>query len=498
MPSRTNPLYQDPALAEAIGNLTGMFGPPKGADLAGYATAAAKKAEASRLATLFQEAQNPTFDKTRFDRMGQAAGQWNPSNGYYGTDLTAQTSLTNNAADNARALQQTQMKEAGDTTRTMLGPVAAGATRFVPPSIASMYQVAPTQTGVVEVKQGETATLPDGRVLSGRAPDLNESQFKAQQFARLQGSGQLTDQQIHDMAIGEKSPVVALGPDGKTAVYMSPGEAARTRSPVAAAPSSAAAKPSPFVARLADGTTVPANQLPDGTYADAQTGAKIEGKFSVFNVPTPQGSALDVGLVSPTGANNTAANSLEAHAAMTLQRIQDFKKLLVGNPGVLGATGTIRGYAQDVGSFIDEMSQVYGGKIPAMKSIDDVRKLADDVALKRGYDPAIRQARSMALEMAYNEAKMHDPSGEVNVREMEKFLDKYNGGLGGNQNVLASLDELERLTNTKLKTQVGTLRAPGKTQPSAGSPTVPAAAAAPAPAGPERWERVNGRLQRVQ
>ncbi|MFK3857829.1 hypothetical protein [Agrobacterium pusense] len=101
-----NKYFNDPALGQAFSNIAQMFAPPSGSDLAGYAAAGAKKAEAARLADLFNYAQSADgFDQSTFDRMGQAVGQWNPSNGYYGVNVGAATSRANNADDNARALR---------------------------------------------------------------------------------------------------------------------------------------------------------------------------------------------------------------------------------------------------------------------------------------------------------------------------------------------------------------------------------------------------------
>lgn len=157
MPVTNSAYYNDPALGQAFSNLASAFAPPSGADLAGYALANERKQAATRLGQLFDYTKDPNFNQTTFDRMGVASGQWNPSQSYYGIDA----------------------KEQGDTTRKLLEPVAAGATRFVPQGLADMYDVPNQQTGVVSLNQGERATLPNGQVLNGAPKPLSETEMKA-------------------------------------------------------------------------------------------------------------------------------------------------------------------------------------------------------------------------------------------------------------------------------------------------------------------------------
>ncbi|PZP06786.1 MAG: hypothetical protein DI607_14185, partial [Sphingomonas hengshuiensis] len=121
MPVRNSPYFNSQAIASISSNLAGLFEPPSGTDVAGYATADAKRAEMNRLAQLFDYSQAKDFDQQRFDRMGAATGQWTPSQGYYavdqgnaaaryGYDRTFEASRLNSADDNARALAERQMQ----------------------------------------------------------------------------------------------------------------------------------------------------------------------------------------------------------------------------------------------------------------------------------------------------------------------------------------------------------------------------------------------------
>lgn len=206
MPIQSSGYYNDPALAQGFANLANMFKAPSGASLAGYANAAATRDKAARLSALFDYSKGPNFDQQQFDRMGVAAGLYNPSQSYYSVNV----------------------KDQGDTTRKLLDPVAAGATRFVPPSVASAYSVPTQQTGVVNVGQGEQATLPDGRVISGAPKPLTEAEVKG---AILRGLPQ-ADQNATvlgaipvEKIIGPSGPQIVRRPDavGQTP-YVAPTE----------------------------------------------------------------------------------------------------------------------------------------------------------------------------------------------------------------------------------------------------------------------------------
>lgn len=226
MPIKNNTYFNDPAIGQAFANLSGLFDPVSGSDAAGYATANAKTQEASRLAQLFAASQRPGFDKTQFDRMGQASGQWTPSQGYYGVDTSAATSRANNSADNARALQQTGMEQSGQTTRSLLEPVAQNATRFLPPAVAGAFGLPDQQSGNIAAQQGETITTPDGRTIAGAAKPLSETEWQAGQNARLQQNGQISDQMLVDKLVGAQTPVQTVDANGKPQ-FSSPGAAVR-------------------------------------------------------------------------------------------------------------------------------------------------------------------------------------------------------------------------------------------------------------------------------
>ncbi|QIG74322.1 putative injection protein [Rhizobium phage RHph_N65] len=314
MPIQNSRYYNNPEIGQAFSNLAGLFAPPSGSDLAGYAAAKAKKEEAARLAELFAYAKDPNYNQAMADRMGVLGGVYAPNQSYYavdlgdrttrrGQDITAQTSRDNNAADNTRQIEQTRLQQTGETTRSMLSPVAAGATRFVPGSIAELYGVPETQTGVVNVGQGETATLPGGQVITGQPKPLTDSEWQAQQNERLRAAGVITDQQLADAITGKETPVQAVGPDGKTPVYMTPGAATRT----GARPYDASADKAPLVEGTAvvDGKSVQVFRRANDTNYVMADGTPVPSGIQVFDKAHPTGSSADVGL-KPTEASDKA------------------------------------------------------------------------------------------------------------------------------------------------------------------------------------------------
>jgi hypothetical protein len=293
MAIKTNGYFNDPHLGQAFSNLSAMFDPVSGADMAGYASANAKREEASRLAQLFTYSQNKdAFDQNRFDRMGQASGQWTPSTGYYGVDATNATSRSNNAADNTRALQQTGLEQTGQTTRSLLDPVAQGATRFLPPAVAEAYGLPGQQSGNINVSPGDQVTTPDGRVVAGTPKPLSETEWQAAQNERLRGSGQLTDQNILDTIMGDKPPVQVVDANGK-ASYSTPGAAART----GAEPYNAAADKA-----LVEGTAnvnghvIQVFRKPTDSQYITADGQPVPPDIQVFEKARPVGTSDQIGM----------------------------------------------------------------------------------------------------------------------------------------------------------------------------------------------------------
>lgn len=231
-----NRYFNDPNLGVAFNNLAGVFAPPGGSDLSGYANAAATKEKASRLAELFAYAKDPAYNQTQADRMGVLAGLYAPNQSYYsvdqgnmvtmrGQDVSAKTSIFNNNADNATILQQnaanneralaTNKADNERSAFTSLYATPIGQNEMlpaVPADVATKYNLPARDPviGAIMAGQGDTVTLPDGRVVKGADKPMTEEQVKGTILQTLPASDQRN-------VVTSSVPVeTIIGPDGKT------------------------------------------------------------------------------------------------------------------------------------------------------------------------------------------------------------------------------------------------------------------------------------------
>ncbi|MEW9838001.1 hypothetical protein [Mesorhizobium marinum] len=139
--------------------------------------------------------------------MGIGAGAFTPNQSFYRVDQDNATSRANNAADNARALE---VGRVGVLTE-LFKPVSEDAVRpEVPEDIAG--------------RLGVDRALP---AVQGNRSPLSETEWGASQRERLRQDGQLGDNDILDLIFSEKTPVQAVGENGRPQ-FMSPGAAVRT------------------------------------------------------------------------------------------------------------------------------------------------------------------------------------------------------------------------------------------------------------------------------
>jgi hypothetical protein len=203
-----------------------------------------------------------------------------------------------------------------------------------------------------------------------------------------------------------------------------------------------------------------------------------------------QGAGSDTGL-APTTANNTTSNNLSANIAATEMLLDNYENLLKNNPGVAGAPGFVRGVAQDVGSVASELTAAFGknGSPDANVTLDQIQQFSKSIAPNR--DPNIQIARKMLLDLAYANAQMQNPTGEVSQQALLRSIESLNGGLlANNESALEGAQAMRMLLNTKKK-QVEMMRNPQAVSPAGVTP--------PAPGAVEKWERdANGQLRKVQ
>lgn len=466
--------FNDPALGQAFANVASIFAPPSAQDMAGYATASAKKQEAERLAWLFDNPTDPLAD-----RKATMAGVYNPTQSYYaqdqnnattmrGQDVTASTSITNNAADNARALEQTRAQGQFGLAEQFMSPLNPGQTQpGLPASIAGAF-------GVPELPRTE-----------GRPEIMSETQQKAAERVRLQDSGQLTDTMLLDSILGDNAPVKTVGPDG-VPIFSTPGEAARTGAQ-AYVDAGSQAKPENGMAQLPDGTQVPAIQdVTTGRWKHAQTGEELPPDIKVFKTPAPVGTAEQVGVGKPV------ANSIDRQlidVAVAKDTASKLREMIATSPASQGAVGWLRGTTQNVVQTGGELGQYFGGQIQEVT--DAIASGAADASLAGAFDPNIPAIEMMANLLAFQYAKT--TTGERLSNEMLRAAKSALGLEGLTANQASSLARID-MAIKQMESQETILRNIRTNGVGAGQPAPPGAPPTtmdgPVPEGidPADWE----------
>lgn len=479
---RTNRYYSDPNIGAAMSNLAQMFAPPDSADLVNYATANAKKQEAARLAKAFDYVNDPAYDREMADRMNYALNG-NANNTYYSVDQGNRTTL-----DKQRLVNE------GELAKLYATPVEVkeNATVYVPGQHSRNSGLGSILTGQTSAAQGEKVIRADGGMIMGPDKPLSETEWNAQQRARLLDNGMLTDQALLDTIMGSQTPVQAVGANGEP-VFMSPGEAVRTGAP-AYVNKGAQAKPQNAVALMPDRKTrVPAIQGPDGKWVHSQTGQQLPEGIEIFDLPKAEGSAADVGF-APTTANQTSANNQEAEVSRTLNLLDIYESALDNNPGALGLAGLVRGTAQNAVATATDLAKTFGGTAPEVAAAaDDLRAGLQGVAPDL-FDPSIPEIAFLQGTLAYSLARTENPSGEVSRQAYERAIERVKGGglLANTQSAKAAVGALRKVVNSQLE-GIRTLRAPGTGRTDT-TFQPPAGAEGPV----EQWDIIDGKLQRVQ
>src|SRR5690606_5763769 len=135
---------------------------------------------------------------------------------------------------------------------------------------------------------------------AGRPEQMSETQWEAAQRQRLQQSGALTDQDILDGIMGERSPVQVVGPNGAPQ-YASPGAAVRQ----GAQPfinKGAEAKPELKNYQTQDGRSGTAVYDDTVGWRDSQTGEVLPAGTQTYSAALT-GGASETGLTTGTQAS---------------------------------------------------------------------------------------------------------------------------------------------------------------------------------------------------
>lgn len=426
MPIRSRQ-YNNPAIGAAFSNLASIFAPPSGSDLAGYANAAATRQQAERIAQLWAD---PNLDE--WDKRAIAAGLYNPTQSFYaqdqnnaatlrGQDITAETqrygydtqaatSRANNAADNERALATNVLDNQRSAIGSLFGPLNQG-------------QVAPA----VPQEFMDILGLPSVDERVGAPKPLSETEHNASVLAGMpleqQQAVAFGSTPIEQIVMGD-GPINVTRPD---AIGQTPYDA------------QSQTKPTNMLAVLPDGTNVPAVQAPDGGFVHAQTGERLPNDIQIFNVPTPTGSAEDVGL---TNATTSRVQQQIIATEQTLDTARQLRSLIEGSPSSQGLVGTLRGTAQDVVQTGNDLGQFFGGEMANVAAAVN-EGLMDAGVAAEFFDPSIPAIEMLTNLLAWQYAK--SLSGERVSNEQLRAARDAIGGSGIFANRANSLTRLDNL-----------------------------------------------------
>jgi hypothetical protein len=407
------PIYNNNALGQSFENIASMFAGPSSSDMANWSLAKERKQKTEQLAQLFANPNDPNFDRRNI-----VVGNYNPTQSFYaqdqnnttamrGQDISARTSIANNAADNQRAV-----------VTNMFGTVAQDAMRpALPESVAGMYGL---------------PALPE--VQGNRSP-LSATQFDAAQKQRLIDSGQLTDDALLAAITGDIPVEQTVGPNGEP-IFTRRGDAVGKQAYVNRG---AEAKGELYNYVTQDGGEGTA--LFDGqTLVDQSTGQPLPQGVKIYKAAA-QGTADQIGM--GTNSNRTDAQRLRAGVSNMNALVNELDTLVADNNATTGLAGDIMSFMQNSGQVVKELASTFG-EGPVTPEAFAALTAQIDQQTGGQFNPAYAQARKMMLELAYASASMNNPSGEVSMQALAREVDALGQGMLGNDQGLLSVLEVVR------------------------------------------------------
>lgn len=400
MPTRVNTYFNNPNFAAAAGNLAAMFAPPSAQDELAYAKASGERWRNDTLQGLYGSVGND------FDRQAILLDLYDPTSSFYavdtasadrryGVDVGAATTLATNAADNDRALRTGVLTAATNPagSQPLTDEQLLSITGIpMPGALPGAQPVMPTQAQL------------QGEVFSGMDPDL--------QAAITFGSTPVENVQTPDGpriatrldSIGQ-APVLNQGSQAsiQEQTYMLNGQPVRGYF-----------NPTSGVTTLADGSPMP----PEAIRIDAV-----------------ESNPNDLGV---TGSNVTEYNRVQAAAHEIDLITRDMESLINSQGGAAGIVGAVQSTLQNFSQVMREVSAAMGG---ADAPVTPEMLSALNAQMSQGpFNPVFQQIRSYMLRLAYANARLANPSGEVGQIALARELEMLGQGLLGNdESVKAAL-----------------------------------------------------------
>lgn len=405
MATRMNPLagryFNDPNMATAMSNLASAFAPPSADEALGWAQLQGVNDQNSRLSTLWSAAGND------FDRMGVAAGQWNPSQSYYavdsdaatrryGYDTQASTTLATNEADNDRALREAILGYAGDPSgrQGLTEEQLFGITDIPGLSFGTAGPVAPTDAQV----QGDLLmdAITDGLVTPADAASAYTSAIPVEQV------------------MGANGPEFARrgNVEGRTPFVNKGAEAA----PVAITFERNGVRQGGFVQ--------------DGRFVDSNGQAlSPQEAGTAARIGQPQGTNAELGVTNSLTTEYRRVKSAAAEVEMVTNEIEG---LLNSQGGAAGIVGTVQSAAQNLGQVAREIGMAVEQSGMDSPVTPDMLLSFEQTVSGGPYNPVFQQIRSYLLRLAYANAQISNPGGEVGQIALARELESLGTGLLAN------------------------------------------------------------------
>lgn len=426
MAIRRNSYYADPGLAAAFDNLSEVFKTPSGSDVLGFTKAGAEREKAARLSWLFDNPNDPNFDRKNI-----AAGNYTPIQSFYAQNQNDATTRRNADVSAGASRDVANINQTGALARQYAQPVIVGdgQTAYLPSQTAAATGLPAQFRGNVTVGQGQVATTPTGETFSGPAKPPTDSEVKG---AILRGLPQGDQRAVAMQGVGvtniegKNGPEIAFTPD---AVGKTPHEK-DTRQPQNAN------------YKTPDGKVGTA-QMRDGKWFDTQTGAELPAGSQTYTANL-QGDKSSTGLGAST--NNNIDQQL-VDLALTEQTSKRLRDIVSSNPAVQGLAGHIRGTVQDVLQAGGEVGQLFNQNMDAVKRDIAAGRVDPKVAEKfTKYDPNIPATAMLETLLTAQVAKILDPNGRISNDRYDQVARALGaGGLAGNTaRTIATLDEVDR------------------------------------------------------
>jgi hypothetical protein len=429
MATRNNPMagryFNDPNLAVAMSSLASAFAPPGAEEYLVAEKIRGTRTQNDALMDLYAGA-NGNLDVLG----GVAAGGWSPNQGFENFREQNANERRNQDIMSGDRRFATEVGSADNRFNTQAGLVKgmmdpSGRNAVDPAFMEAIFGPgAPAMTSADPVMPSETQAR--GRLVQEGGLHLNADDIYA---LTMEG---VPTAEIVDPATGQ--PRVTYGPtaarDGATP-FVNKG---------------AEAKPTPII-------------LVDPMTGEQVGGFAVDGQFVLGDGQTPAPANLvPQSLPQATGpadqlggttANKSRYDQTRAAAAETRLLVNDLRGLVQSQAGAAGVVGTFQMLGQDFVQTGRELASALS-QDPTTDGIVSPDMLSQLNAMGQTYDPVFREIRAGMLQLAYNNARLNNPSGEVSRFALEREMEALGQGmLGNDQSVLAALDMVERNVTRK-------------------------------------------------